>query len=44
VGSFSTKGELERIFSGIQHVRQANDIMLHIAPPPSIGPADGNIC
>jgi hypothetical protein len=37
--SFSTKGELERIFSGIQHVLQANDIMLHIAPLPLIEPA-----
>ena len=35
VSSFSAKGKLERIFPGIQHVVQANEIMLHIAPPPS---------
>jgi hypothetical protein len=43
VSSFSAKGELERIFSGIQHVLQANDIMRHIAPLPLIEPAGGNL-
>jgi hypothetical protein len=32
------------VFPGIQHVLQANEIILYIAPPPSIGPADENIC
>ena len=41
--SIRWKGELERIFPGIRHMLQANKIMLHIAPPPSIGSADGNV-